>query len=156
MRYWWEWFPTSDFAGSAPRVISPVDFDRDYHINAIRTWVMIHGSPVFSSLQMRVYSRIGDTIGNLLHTSSNSWTLAQLTDEAYAAREVYFTFDNPIPIKADRYMFALWANGYTGTEESCLGWIKAFPEPIYTAGLTINPTKIGVLPFKIGFIGDKA
>jgi hypothetical protein len=90
-----------------------------------------------------------------MQTSNTTWTKSQITSENNAAREIYFEFTPALKvISGESLHFGLWASGYTGTDSAHLGWIKAFPDPINTTGLTVTPDKIGTLPVKIAIIGD--
>jgi hypothetical protein len=54
------------------------------------------------------------------------------------------------------YHFVPWISGYTGDSSAHIAWVKAFPDPTYETGLTVNQIKIATLPYKIAFIGDEA
>jgi hypothetical protein len=152
-RCWGERFLTSDFSG-APRVFQPVYFPENFELKAIRTWVCVQGSPTLTTLSMRVYSNVSLSPGQVIATASNTWTKAQITAAANAAREIYFEFDRTISLKGgDRYHFAPWISGYTGAFDSHISWIKGFPDPVIDGSLEIVPEKIAILPYKVAFIG---
>lgn len=152
-RCWAERFVTADFSGTPVHYqsLKPTD---SIALKAIRSRFVIYNSPTFTTLSMRVYSGVSSAPGALLHTFDTTWTKAQITSYANAAMEIYFEFTNPRHFHSgDTYYFVPWITGYTGDENSHVGWIKAFPDPAYTTGLTVNPTTIAALPYNIGIIG---
>lgn len=157
LRCWGERLETADFASSLPRVSMPVVFENNTVLKAVRTWVGLHNVPDFSTMEFRVYSDLGGTgPGQVLATATKTWTRLQISTASHAAREIYFDFDSPPALKAGtRYWFALWLNAYTGNASTHVYWIKGFPDPVYDEGLTVNQIKVGVLPFKVGFIGGE-
>lgn len=138
-----------------PTIYQPVRFtnddDQNIVLTAVRTWIIVYNLPTFTNVQMRVYSDQGNQPGQLLFTSTNSYTLAQLTSEDNAAREVYFEFSNAHFNHDDVYHFALWPTGYTDTDGSHLAWKKDFPIPKYQDA--VGSHGIAVAPYDMAFIG---
>lgn len=152
-RCWGERFVTSDFA-SAPVHYQRFVFPESYALKAIRSRFVIYNNPTFSSLEMRIYSAIGTSLGQLLYTSTKTWTKSEITSENNASREIYFDFDfNPYFRGNDSIFLVPWLTGYTGTAASHVAWVKGYPDPAYTTGLTINIISAAKMPYAVGFIG---
>lgn len=150
MKYFGKIISSSDVAGTYPTIVQPVDFDKPYLIKAVRTWIVLYNSPVFTALQFKMFSS-----AQLLHTFDTNWAFAQLSPDANAAREIYFDLAKPISVAAGRYYFAPWLTGYAGNDSSHVAWVKGFPDPVNSTGVgPINLATIGSLPYKIGFIGS--
>jgi len=137
----------------------PVIFHDDIVLRACRTWVVIYNNPVFTNLQMKIYS--SELVGGsqvpkkLLHTSSNSPTKAEIITLSNGVKEIYFDFDFPVFSANDTYHFVLSGTGYTGTTDSHIAWQKAFPDPVNRTGLTLSANDIGIAPFQLYFIGSE-
>lgn len=146
---------TADYSGSPTHSAKAV-MDYDLALKAVRTWVVMFNSPVFTQLQMRIYSNSGGYPLDLLHTFTKTWTLAEITSQPYAVREIYFDTTNAFPlIGGETYHFVLWATGYTGTASSHIGWVRTLDDPPYP-GFTPEMTDLGIAPFRITYIGAKA
>lgn len=144
---------TADFSGS-PVYYQPFTLNQNTVLKAIRTWVVVYNSPSFTSLGLRIYSSVSSAPAQLIATSDTTWTLAQITSEANAVREIYFEFNNALSLNGeDQYHVVLWGNGYTGTDSSHVAWVRAFPDPV-NSGYTPAIETINRAPFKVAFIGD--
>jgi hypothetical protein len=153
-RVWGEQLYTADFSGSLPVRSMPVVFDRDISLKAVRTWVVTYGSPVFTQLQLRLYSNQNAAPAQLIATFDKVWTLAEIqTGLSSALKEIYFDVAKPLSLKeGDTYHLALWATGYTGTENSHIGWVAAWPKPPNT-GFTATIENLAIAPYAASFIG---
>lgn len=142
---------------SAPfRVYMPVEFNSDFLLKAIRTWFVIYNDPVFTSIEMRIYSNRSNAPGKLITTSSNVQLKADVHTEDNAAKGIYFEWDTPKSFEAgDRYYLVPFINGYTGTEASHIAWVKAWPHAVYTTGLSNDYESLGIDPYHVAFIGAK-
>lgn len=146
---------TADFSGSPSHSATAV-FTDNIALKAVRTWVVIFNSPVFTQLEMRVYSNRGTSADILLHTFTKTWTLSEITDQPYAVREIYFDATNALPLNGgDTYHFVLWATGYTGTASSHIGWVRTLDDPPY-GGYTPDMKDLNQAPFRMAYIGAKA
>lgn len=141
---------TSDFSGTIPRMYQPVVMNKKYAVKAVRTWVVIYGDPVFTTMQMLICSS-----KRVIHTFEKSWTLNEITGLDYAAREIYFDFEKPISLDdAITYNFALKLNGYTGTADSHVSWIRGFPDKSDDNSVVLDYKNLGVMPFWMRFVAS--
>lgn len=151
-RVYGEIFETADMSG-APRVFQPFIPAKNQIVKAIRTWVIFFNSPVFSGLTMKIYSNYSNAPVSLLWTSDRSLIPADFSTEAYAAKELYFDFENPIFLrKNDTYHVTLSASGYTGNSSSHLSWMRGYPDPNNEIDVTVNQVNIGRMPFYLGVV----
>jgi len=123
----------------------------------IRTWIIINNNTSYSNLSMDIYSNDDDdgtdAPGVVIASSTNNWQPSEIATEDYAAKEIYFDFDN-IPLnEATKYNLVLKADGYVYTSTSFLAWRKAWPDPIYRAGYTPTIPNMGRAPYEVSFIG---
>jgi hypothetical protein len=154
-RVWGTWISTADVAGSSPVLSMPFTPTKDTVLHVIRTWVTWTGAPVVSNLQMRVYADRSGSPSALLWTSQ-PLPRASFVDNMHGAKEVPLVFSpKPWLKQGVKYHLALWPNGYTGTESSHLAWMRAFPDPAYTSGMSVNGAKLATLPFAVAFIGGR-
>lgn len=122
-------------------------------MNAIKVLVMIYNNPSFTGLTAKIYSDRGGVPLKLLHTSTNSWTKAQITAQDNGLREIYFEFSN-IPLQAEtRYHVVFQATGYTGTDDSHVAMMTYFPDIVYQEGLTINQVYLSTMPIHLVILG---
>jgi hypothetical protein len=132
-----------------------VRFNKNVILKAIRAWFVHYNDPVYTSLYFRIYSDNNGVPGKLLYTSTNVILKSEYITLANGIKEAYWEFDCPAFKDTDFYHFVPIANGYTGTVSSHLAWKKAWPDPVYRTGLTIDATSQNESPFDIYFIGDE-
>ena len=132
----------------------PVD---DIVLRAVRTWIVVFNAPTFSNLTLKIYSNDDDSgsdaPGVLLHSSTTTWNLADLTTEDNACKEIYFEFPDISLNGSDKYSFVMQADSYTYLTSSFLAWRKAWPDPIYTAAYTPTIPNMGRAPFELYLVG---
>jgi len=153
-RVWGEQLTTADFSGT-PRVYQAVKFNSDIILRACRTWIIFYNDPAITSVQMRIYSNNGGVPGKLIHTSTNTLTKAECITLQNGVKEVYFDFNFPVFKAEDTYHFVLWGNGYTGDSTSHVAWMRGFPDPVHTAGISAGYQYLLRYPFQIYFIGSE-
>ena len=152
-RCWAERFVTADFSGS-PVHKQGLVLNNALAIKAIRSRFVLFNNPSFTLLSLRIYSSISSDVGTLLLTSTTTWDKSSISSYAHAAREIYFEF-NGEHLTAGTYYIVPWLTGYTGTAGSHVGWVRAYPDPTYTTGLTLQRRKLSSLPYSFGLIGDE-
>lgn len=153
---WGDDWPTTESMQDAS-LFQTVQFNGNFVLRAARTWIIIFGDPVFTSLSMKIYSNAVvsglNSPRKLLHTSTDVRTKAEVHTQPHAVREIYFNFAD-VPVKGnDKYNFVINATGYAPTGNSYLAWRKAFPDPVYSGGYTPAIETVGVAPREIYFIG---
>jgi hypothetical protein len=125
--------------------------DDDCVLRAVKAWLYFQNNPTFTSVSMKIYSNNGGVPGKLLHTCTNVQLKADLFSQNSAVVETYFEFNYPTLKAGDSYHFVIQASGYTGSDTSFISWKKAYPDPVNTTGLTINPVNLGTNPLAITF-----
>lgn len=133
-------------------------FNKNTVLRAIRTWVIVINDPVFTDLNMKIYSNeivSGDnTPVKLLHTSTDSRTKAEVHTLEHGVKEIYFTF-NDVPLQSETfYNFVINGTGYVPTGSSYLAWMKAFPDPVYSNNFTPSLETLNIAPYQIYAIGS--
>lgn len=134
----------------------PVIFNKDVVLLAVRTWIIVYNDPTFTSLNMKIYSDRAGVQGQLLHTSDNSFTKAEILTEDNGVREIYFEFNAPTGATlkgTDTYRFSLDGSGYVGTTGSHIAWRTAFPDPVYDTNITNDTSQLLVFPAALTFVG---
>lgn len=151
-RCWAERFVTADFSGS-PVHKQGLVLSSDTALKAIRTRFVLFNAPVFTELSLRIYSSAASGLGTLLMTSTTTWTKAQISSYDHSASEIYFEFSGK-HLSAGSYFIVPWITGYTGTESTHVAWVRAYPDPTYTTGLTLERRKLSSLPYSFGIVGS--
>lgn len=142
-------FSTDDMTGTSMSQTAKFTYDR--LLRAARVWLVATGNPAFSDLVMKVYSDNGGSPGALIATSTNTKQKTEIMTLGNGIFETHFNF-NKINLKRGQfYHFVINCTGYVYSESSCLAWKKAFPDPIYTTGLTIDVKNIHTSPRSIYF-----
>lgn len=145
---------TAEYSGTPVRSARAV-IAKDTALRAVRTWIVLFNNPVFTELQMRVYSSLNNAPDQLLYTFDTKWTLSQLSSEPYAVQEVYFECEKALPlIGGETYHFVIYPTSYTGTETSHIGWVRTLDDPPYS-GYTPKMNSLNLSPFRITYIGAK-
>lgn len=128
-------------------VFQPVKFNTNAVLKACQIWIVFQNSPVFTSLNMKIYSMDGDAPNKLLHTSTNTILKAEVMSKLHGFRGLSFEFDLPVFKGTDKYAFVLQGSGYTGNASSHIGWIKDWPKPASRINVDSSYTKLGVSPY---------
>lgn len=128
-------------------------------LKAIRTWVIVVNDPTFTNLTMKIYSNTvvssDNTPVKLLYTSTNTLTKSEIITLANGVKEIYFTFDD-VPMQEETlYNLVINGAGYVYSSSSHLAWMKAWPDPVYTAGYTPTSESLAVAPYQVYAIGGK-
>ncbi len=136
-------------------VFQPFKPVNDLVIRAFRTKIIVFNDPVFTDLNMKIYSDDLGTPKELLHTSTNVRTKAQLHVDDNAVKETFFQFNDIVLKGGDTYHAVINGTGYSPTGTSYLAWMKSFPDPVNATGLTINQGELGVFPSFMALIADR-
>ena len=146
---------TSDLTTTAK--FQPVKFGKDSILIGIRTWLIIYNDPVFTNLNMKIYSNDASSGANspkkLLATSTNVQTKTAIHTLENGVKEIWFDFDKPVFNGKDIFNLVLNGTGYIGTSDSHIAWLKAFPNPVYSSGYTPSMLTIPYAPYEAYFIG---
>lgn len=134
-----------------------IEFGSNKIIRAIRTWVIVYNDPVFTNLNMKIYSNevvsSDNTPKKLLATSTNTLTKAEIITLDNGVKEIYFEFDDFPVVGADKYNLVINGAGYAPTGSSHLAWRKAFPDPVYSGGFTPSIERMMYAPYEVYAIG---
>jgi hypothetical protein len=126
-------------------------------LRGFQTWFFVWNNPTFTDVYFHIYSLDGTTPRQLLYTSTNLVTKADLHTLAYADKGFGMLF-NDIALKGgESYALVPRATGYSATGSAYLGWQLGYPDPAYKLNVpTSSVANLGRSPFKIdGFVGDK-
>lgn len=154
-KVWGDDWAAGELANTA--LFQPVQFGADVILRAVRTWIILIGDPVFTDLEMKIYSNeVVDTLDTprkLLHSSTDRRTKSEIHTLPHGVREIYFSFAD-VPLKGDdTYNVVINGAGYTPAVDSYLCWRKAFPDPVYATGYTPAIETINRAPYALYFIG---
>lgn len=128
---------------------------QDFILRGLRHWIVLLNNPTVSTLRCSIYANNSTT--NLPSTkiadASNTWEKSDLLTQTHGFFEIYFDF-NFVPLQADtRYHVVFTADSYTYSISSHVAYRVAYPDPVYSGGLTIAPEKLDVFPLALYFIG---
>lgn len=156
-RVWGDDFTTADMTGvtKAQAFVT----NKNVVLRAVRTWFIVINDPVFTSINALIYSNdvvaSANTPRDLIATSTDNRTKAELHSLAHGVKETYFTFDD-VPLQENTtYNLVINAAGYTATDSSYLAWRKAFPDPVYPSDYTLAFETIGQSPYEIYLIAGE-
>lgn len=154
---WGDDWETGELASTAK--YQPIRFNGNYIIKAIRTWVIVVNDPVFTNLNMKLYSNevvsAINTPKKLLHTSTDVRAKSEIHTLGNAVKEIYFTFED-IPVQTGTYYnLVINGAGYVPTGSSYLAWMKAFPDPVYASNYTPAIETIQQAPYQLYAIGSE-
>lgn len=154
---WADNFETGELSNT--NKFQSIKFKGNYLLKAIRTWVLIYNDPVFTNLNMKIYSNdvvLGkNTPKNLITTSVDVRTKAEVHTLANGVKEIYFTF-NDFPVQSETiYNLVINGSGYVPTLNSYLGWVKSWPDPVYQDGYTPTFETLLVAPYQVYAVGSE-
>jgi hypothetical protein len=147
-------YVTADFSG-APTKWQAFTPPNDIALKAIRSWFVFFNNPSMTDIRMRIYSFKGSTVRQLLHTSDENLTKAEILTENYGHRDIYCGFTNAPYLKGgDTYALVPWITGYTGDADSHVAWTKNFPTLVYDHTPDLNGvTDLYDCPYDFTIIG---
>ncbi len=124
-------------------------------VAGIQVPILLYNDPVFTNLELRIYSDSASSPKKLIATSTNVWTKAQLLEvQDHAIKFVGFSFDGVFLNSAEYYHLVLYPNGYTGTNASHIAWKSTYPDPQYRTGLTLQAANGDNHPLEFSIIGE--
>lgn len=148
-----ERFSDSDFSGT-PRVYQPFTLERSLKLKALRTWFAFYNNPSFTTLRMRIYEGAGGVPAVQLAEFETQWALADILSANYGAKELYFSFTNPLWLrKGTTYYLVPYIAGSALTSSAHVAWVKAFPDPCTTVSAELSVAKMQSIPFRMALIG---
>lgn len=159
-RVYGEKLMTADMSG-IPRMFCRFILPTNRNIRAFRTWVVYYNNPSFTALFLDIYSKRPSNNnsspnifpGTKLFRSDKSWAPADISNQAYAVKELYFDFNEPIALRADTYCAVLYASGYTGTDASHIAWRRGWPDP-NISNITATMSNLTIIPPHFGVIDE--
>ena len=144
-------YDTAEMAAIA--ITQKVTLNQNLFLKAARAGVILYNNPTFTALSMRIYADRGGSPGKLLHTSTNSFTKAELTTLDHAYKEAYFEFNFAPLQRSTVYHFTLYATGYIGDSTAHVAWRISYPDPIYRTGFTPQAVNGDNHPFDLMLLG---
>lgn len=148
-------FEASDFSSAAK--FQTIKFNKNVIVRAFRTWIIVYNDPVFTNLNMKIYSNdvvSGDNTPKLLlHTSTDVRTKAEIHTLANGIKEIYFTFAD-INFQANTlYNVVINGTGYAPTLTSYLNWMHGFPDPVCDTDYIAAMETLSFSPYQVYAIG---
>lgn len=128
---------------------------QDFILRGLRQWIVFYNNPTITGMKCSIYA--SDSVTGLPSTkiaeSSKVWEKSEIITLANGFFEIYYDF-NLIPLQADtQYHVVYHADSYTYSPTSHVSYRVAYPDPVYSEGLTIAPEKLNVFPLALYFIG---
>lgn len=160
LKVWGDWYTTAQFSNTD--ISMPFTPSVNISLVAIRSTYIAYNSPTWTgSMSLKIYSNSAAGLPDqLLATSTNSWTKAQIiaansmnfTTLNNAIFSLYFNF-NYFNLKSGvQYHLVTNGTGYTGSDSSHLAWRKGYPDPVYD--IVTSQAQVGSVGFDItAFIG---
>lgn len=152
---WGDDFSSADMTGVSKFVTFKPN--KNIVVRYIRTAFVIYNDPVFTDLNAKIYSVGADNVPvELLHTSTDSRTKAEIHTLANGVKSTYFTF-NDIPLQENTYYnLVINGTGYLPTTNSYIAWKLAFPDPVYRDPIyTYGFANINRCPFDIELVSGE-
>jgi hypothetical protein len=154
MKVFGDRFSTGDL--SAQDAYQLFKISQDMLLLAARLEIVVFNSPSFSNLNASIFSVKNNLPDTLICTSDNSFSLTELTSQAYALKEIFFSFRGPngqMLSSNEFYAIVLNATSYVGDENSHLAWKKGFPDPTYLLNDPISLEHLQICQRQVAFIG---
>jgi hypothetical protein len=152
---WFKSFDSGQLANN--QVFQPLRYNNNKIIRYCRAVLIFVGAPNFENLRMNVYAndenKQNPTPTQLIHISTNSWSLAELMTLDHGWKDVYFKFNDFHMRGGVYYNFVLSATGYSPTSSSYLGVELEYPNPIHRENYTPTYVNFATSPYKIYTIG---
>ena len=128
-------------------------FNKNIALRHTRCTVVFFNDPPITNLRMEIYSDDNGSKGQLLHTSDNTLTKAQMITDDYGIKEIYFTFSD-IGLHSDQwYHFALNGTASGMSASSHIAWKHGWPDNVYRTGLANDFEELMESPYDLYFIG---
>jgi hypothetical protein len=148
-----ERFETADMTPPF-RVYMPFSVTQKVRLKALRTWIVVYNDPVFTSIEMRLYSSRNGVPQKLLNTS-NAILKATLHTLDHGCKEVGFEFDNAEALEADREIILVpYITGYTGNDSSHLAWRREYEDYVYSDVADRVYKNLLLRPYHVAFVGE--
>lgn len=131
-----------------------VKFNKNVSVVACRTWFIVFNNPIFTGIKLAIYSTRNGSPRKLLMTSTNEIKKEEMIALENGVKEIYFKFDDFQAQKNESYAIVPIINGYAPNGDiSHLAWKKAYPDPVYATGLTLDVKRKPFFPYALYFIG---
>jgi hypothetical protein len=158
-RVWGTRLVTSDLTDK--NVYQTVIWNKNIVFRGVRTWIIHYNDPTYVNLNMKLYTgstanKATSTPKELLATSLNVITKAEISTLANAHKEIWFEFQDIALNKETIYHLVLNGDGYVSNwPTSGLAWRRSFPDPIYKTNVTSNWNNINRQPYMFTFIASE-
>lgn len=152
-----DWFTTSELTNTSKfQPITPVDENKI--LRYVGTQIFVLNDAPFTDINLKLYSNSGNSPRALIATSTYSISKTQMFNAAIGSGthgkfELVFAFDF-IPLrKGEIYHLVLNGTGYTGNTSSYVAWIKGYPNPPITTGITVTFNSLFTSPYYVYCLG---
>ena len=122
-------------------------------VDRVRTWFVFINDPIFTSIHAKLYTVDDDLVpSQLIASSVDERTKAELLTDLHAYRETYFSFDNVCLEGSSYYALVINGTGYIPTTTSYIAWRHDYPDPINrNLSFSYIATSINRCPYRIYF-----
>lgn len=122
-------------------------------IRYARTQVIIYNDAPFTTLQMKIYSKLDSGARGALLASSDTRTKAEIITLENGVKEVYFEFNDFPMHTTNEYLFVLTGAASGMSDNTFIGWKKGYPDPVYTTNVSSTFHSAAKMPYYLYFIG---
>lgn len=150
-----ETLASADLTASVPTFFHRFTMDAMVELRAIRTWVMKYGTPTMTDLKMELRTGYDATSGGrlLLATSTKQWAIGDISSSTYAAKEIWFNWDNaPLLKPGVEYTLNLKSASYFADASNFIAWRRTWPDPIVPFTGSTSYQNLNRFPFEVGLI----
>lgn len=127
--------------------------EKDSILRAVRTWLVFYNDPTFTNITMKLYYDGAGSRGDLLASSTTTWTKAQILTLDNGVNEVYFEFDDRTLDSGNYYHLVLMGTGSSFSESSHIAWRTGYPDPVYKDGISVSFNNLLKFPYEFSLIG---
>lgn len=156
-RIWGRMAESGDLADGSKLMYQPFKPHRDMILRGLRHWMIFYNNPTIQNIKCALYASDNSSGVHLPSTkieeSSKVWLKSEIISLDNGFFEIYYDFDN-VPLQENTtYHFVFYADTYSFSESSHVAYRVAFPDPVYSQGLTVAANKVSTFPLALYVIG---
>lgn len=149
-----ESFATADMSNQ--RVYQPMTPPNNIVVSGALTQIAIVDDPAFTTLTLKLYSNQGGAPGSLIATATCPYSKAQIHTLDHALKRIPFLFTTDQTLRGgETYHWVLNGTGYTGADQSYIGWVHGYPDPEYQTNVDMSFEAQGISPFRVILLGAR-
>jgi hypothetical protein len=114
--------------------------EKNFVVSGAFTWLIVNNVSTWTNLRLHIYSDRNSRPGAIIVSSTTSYDHAHvMQDFNSGVKYLGFSFSSITSLNKNTYYhLVLSADDYTYSDNSCLAWLKAWPDPIYNQPATFN------------------